>query len=57
MAFRISYMTYVAKLQVCGTWPFNRIAQRVLGTVMGETFPNQNMNSQYRNPTVYSTGT
>ena len=32
-------------------------AQRVLGTVMGVTFPNHNQNSYNRNPTFYYIGT
>ena len=32
-------------------------AQRVLGTVMRDTFPNHNSNSEYRNPTFYYIGT
>ena len=31
--------------------------QRVLGTVMGDTSPNHNSNSLYRNPTFYYIGT
>ena len=29
------------------------VSQRVLGTVMGDTSPNHNSNSYYRNPTFY----
>ena len=35
---------------------FNR-TQRVLGTVMGDAFPNHISNSYYRNPTFYYIGT
>ena len=31
--------------------------QRVLGTVLGDTFPDHNNNSLYRNPTFYYIGT
>ena len=33
------------------------LSQRVLGTVMGDTFPNHNNTSEYGNPTSYYIGT
>ena len=33
------------------------LSQRVLGSVVGDAFPNHNTNSQYRNPTFYYIGT
>ena len=36
---------------------FNAQTQRVLGTVVGDTSPNHNSNSYYREPTFYHIGT
>ena len=37
--------------------PWISLTQRILGTVMGDTFPNHNIKSYYGNPTFYYTGT
>ena len=34
----------------------SRLYHRVLGTVIGDTFPNHNNSSYYRDPTFYYTG-
>ena len=44
-------------LAVCGSSACDSRTQRVQGTVMGDTFPNHNNNSLYRNPTFYYIGT